>query len=172
MFASTLNEIASSVRCVSSIIVVLNAKLWTKKTMRIEEARQKCRFLLVETHKRWTSTAVLTVHAETNLLYTFQRPVQANRNINQWQKKAPIYKLSRRKAPKTQQICYYRHARKTSGLFLLYDTGFSFNSCNNFANLVFFAKVSVPLAKFPCWQLDWLCSCLPYILYLLFKKRQ
>ena len=31
--------------------------------------------------------------------------------------KAPIYKSSRSKAPKTQQICHYRHVRKTSGFF-------------------------------------------------------
>ena len=55
--------------------------------------------------------------------------------------KAPIYKLSRSKALKTQQICHYRYAKKTSGLFLLYDTGVDFN----FANLDTFAKVSVPV---------------------------
>ena len=42
-----------------------------KKTVSNEEARQKCRFSLVETHKRLTSIAVLTVHAETSLLYSF-----------------------------------------------------------------------------------------------------
>ena len=90
LFGSTLNGIAASLRCVSSIIVVLNAKLpgllWstrTKKTAR-NEARQKCRFLLVETHKHLTSIAVLTVHVEMSLLYTFQRSMQANRNINLW----------------------------------------------------------------------------------------
>ena len=57
-------------------------------------------FLLVETHKRITSIAVLTVHAETSLAYTFQRSMQANKNINLWQEKAPIYRLSRFKAPK------------------------------------------------------------------------
>ena len=59
--------------------------------------------------------------------------------------KAPIYKLSRRKAPKTQQICHYKHATKTSRLFLLYDMGIGFNSRNNFSNLGSFAKVSAPL---------------------------
>ena len=33
------------------------------------------------------------------------------------QEKAPTYKSSRSKAPKTQQICHYRHVRKTSGCF-------------------------------------------------------
>ena len=59
--------------------------------------------------------------------------------------KAPIYILTSRKAPETQQICYYRHATKTSGLFLFYDKGVGFSSRNNFANLASFAKVSVPL---------------------------
>ena len=31
--------------------------------------------------------------------------------------KATIYKLSRSKAPKSKQICHYRHATKTSELF-------------------------------------------------------
>ena len=49
------------------------------------------------------------------------------------------------KQPKTQQICHYRHARKTSGPFLLSDTGVDFSFRNNFANVGFFAKVSVPV---------------------------
>ena len=33
----------------------------------------------------------------------------------------------------------------------MYDTGVDFSSHNNFANLVFFAKVSVPVkSKIPC----------------------
>ena len=59
LFASTLNGIAARVRCVSSMIVVINSKLprlvaahVNKKVVRNEEGRQKCRFSLVETHKR------------------------------------------------------------------------------------------------------------------------
>ena len=44
--------------------------------------------------------------------------------------KAPVHKLSHSKAPKKQQICHNRHTRKTSGLFLLYDTGVDFSSRN------------------------------------------
>ena len=54
--------------------------------------------------------------------------------------KAPIYKFFLSKVPKTQQICHYRHARITSGLFLLYDKGVGFSSRKNFANLGSFAK--------------------------------
>ena len=66
--------------------------------------------------------------------------------------KAPIYKLSRSKTPKTQQICHYRHATKTSGTFLFYDMNVDFNSPNNFAkNFRSFAKVSVPLQFIIPW---------------------
>ena len=51
LFASTLNRIPASVKCVSSIIVVLNAKFArllaahaNKKPVRNEEAQQKCHF--------------------------------------------------------------------------------------------------------------------------------
>ena len=56
LFASTLNRIPASVRCVSSMIAVLNDKFTdylrprrTKKTVRNEKARQECRVLLVKT---------------------------------------------------------------------------------------------------------------------------
>ena len=146
MFASTLNRITASVRCVSSIIVVLNAKFAQLIVVRgNKQARQKCYFLLVETHVHLTSITVLTVHAKTSLLYTFQRSIKANRNINLWKEKAPIYRLSRSKAPKTQQVCHYKHTRKTSELFLLFNTGVDFNLRNNFDNSSSFAKVSVPV---------------------------
>ena len=51
LFASTFNGITASVRCASSMIVVLNAKLprlvaahSNKRGGEKEEARQKCRF--------------------------------------------------------------------------------------------------------------------------------
>ena len=55
LFASTLNGIPASVRCVSSMIVVLNAnfaQLLAAHANRKdgEKARQECRFLLVKTH--------------------------------------------------------------------------------------------------------------------------
>ena len=71
--------------------------------------------------------------------------MQANRNIHLFWKKAPIYKLSRSKSPKPQQIRHSRHTRKISGLFLLCNTGVDFSSRNNLANLGSFAKVSVPV---------------------------
>ena len=55
------------------------------------------------------------------------------------------------KPPKTQQICHYRHARKTSGLLLLCDKGVNFSSRNNFANLCLFAKVSIPVGVIISW---------------------
>ena len=59
------------------------------------------------------------------------------------EKKAPIYKLSRSKAPKTKQICHYKHARKPVNCFLLSNAGVDFSLRNNFANSGSFAKVSV-----------------------------
>ena len=67
--------------------------------MRNEETRQERRVLLIKTiellqinlwpktHCRLIFIAVLTVHVKTSLLYTFQRSMQANRNINLWQEK-------------------------------------------------------------------------------------
>ena len=53
--------------------------------------------------------------------------------------------LARSKAPKTQQICDYRHTRKTSELFLVFNTGVDFSLRYNLANPGSFAKVSVPV---------------------------
>ena len=104
-----------------------------KNTVRSEEDRPQRRVLLAKTHSRLTFIAVFTVHAKTSLLSAFQRSMQANRNINLWEGKAPVYRLSRSKAPKTQQICHYRHTRKTGELFLLFNTGVDFSLHNNFA---------------------------------------
>ena len=49
-------------------------------------------------------------------------------------KKAPIYKLSCSRAPKTLQICNYKHVRKTRVLFSLFNTGVDLRFRNNFAN--------------------------------------
>ena len=114
----------------------------TKPTVRNEEARLECH---VKTHWRLTFITVLTVHVKTSLLYTFQRSMHANRNINLQQEKAPFCRLSRSKAPKTQQICHYRNTRNTSELVLLFNTGTEFSPCNNFANSGSFAKVSIPV---------------------------
>ena len=62
--------------------------------------------------------------------------------------KASIYKSFQSKATKTQQVCHYRHVRKTSGLFLLHETGIGFSSHNNSGSLT---KVSVPVQSItPC----------------------
>ena len=66
--------------------------------------------------------------------------MQANRSIDLWLEKAPVYRLSRSKAPKTQKICPYRHTRQTGELFLLFNKGVNFSLRNNFANFRFFCK--------------------------------
>ena len=60
-------------------------------------------------------------------------------------KKSTICKSSPSKTPKTQQICHYRHTRKTGDIFLLFNMGVDFSLRNNFANSGCFAKVSVPV---------------------------
>ena len=70
--------------------------------------------------------------------------------------KAPIYKSSHSKAPKTQQICLYSHEKKTSSFFgrvigALSDWGIGFSSGNTFASVGSFVKVPVPVGSIiPC----------------------
>ena len=53
--------------------------------------------------------------------------------------------LSHCKAQKNTKKCGYRHVRKISELLKKYCPGIDFSSCNNFANLGYFAKVFVPV---------------------------
>ena len=152
LLATIWYGIAASVRCVSFTAVILNAELLDQlrrtQTKQDDKKRRKCCFL-------WGGTQTLnscrSLDYASNNIYIFQRSRRANRNIHLCQEKAPIYKLFRSKAPKTQQICHYRHARKTSGLFLLYNTSADFSSRNNFANLGSFAKFAVPVQSLIPW---------------------
>ena len=65
------------------------------------------------------------------------------RKIHPCYRKAPIYMLSRSKAPKTQQIVVTNMREKTVDL-----AGLDFRPRNNFANLGSFAKVSVPVQSY------------------------
>ena len=49
--------------------------------------------------------------------------------------KAPIYKSTCSKAPKTRKYAITDMREKPTNLFLLYETGAHFSSGNNFANL-------------------------------------
>ena len=101
LFASTLDKKPISVRCVSSMTVVLNANFThANKRRRTEEGRLQRHVLLAETRWRLTFITVFTAHAKTSQLYISQRSMQANKNINLRQKKAPVLRLSRSKAPK------------------------------------------------------------------------
>ena len=130
LLASILNAITASVRCVSSMIVILNAKLArlvaahaNKKDCGYRKSPTRVPCLLVETHKHLTSMAVMNMHAKSSLLYTFKRSMQANRNINLWQKKAPIYKLSRRKAPKNAANLPLQTCEKNQWTFFVVRQG-------------------------------------------------
>ena len=61
--------------------------------------------------------------------------------------KAFIYNLSRSKVPITQQTFHYRHAIKPANLFCCATRGVHFSSCNNLANLDYFAKVSISVGS-------------------------
>ena len=58
------------------------------------------------------------------------------------QEKTPIQRLTRSKAPKTQQICHYRHTRKTSELFYCLTRASTLASAT-------ILLTQVPLQKFP-----------------------
>ena len=61
--------------------------------------------------------------------------------------KAPIYKLSRSKAPKNTADLPLQTYEKNQWTFILYDTAVDFSSRNNSANLDSFAKVSIPVGS-------------------------
>ena len=69
-------------------------------------------------------------------------------------KKHPFTSYPAGKHPKIQQVCHYRHARKTRGPFFLYNTGFDFSSSNNFANSGSFAKVSISVETIISWLIQ------------------
>ena len=92
------------------------------------------------------------MHAVVSLLH-FPTIYASQQKYRSMLGKVPIYRLSRSKAPKTQQI--YRHKTKTSGLFLLYSTGVNFSSRDNFANWGSLAKVSVPVQFIIPWLYVW-----------------
>ena len=73
-------------------------------------------------------------------LYTFQLSMQAKINISM------VGKSTRVQVSTDMR-------QKTSQLSLLYRTGIGFNSRNNFANLGFFAKVSIPLHFIIPWSI-------------------
>ena len=109
MFPPNWNEKASSVTCLSSMSVVLNARLADqltrrqKKTKRNEETSDSDAFFEVE-HKHQTPVTFLTMHAIASLLYMFQWFMQANRKYIYVSKKASINMLSGSKPPKCSKF--------------------------------------------------------------------
>ena len=103
---------------------------------------------------RKSATVSEDKHRHGNSATTLQRArvIKSIIYIMMCKEKAPIYKSSRSKAPKIQQICDYRHVRKTIVLFLLHNMGVGFSSRNDFANLRSFAKVSVPVGSIIPWN--------------------
>ena len=70
LFASILNGITASVRCLSSIIIVLNAKLSRLIAAHgNKKARQECRVSLVRTHKHLTSISLDCAPENESIIY-------------------------------------------------------------------------------------------------------
>ena len=68
---------------------------------------------------------------------------------------APIYQLFCSEAPKAQQICHYNMQAKPSHFFYCTtQSSIFFYFRNNFVNLGFFAKVSIPVEFIIPW-LNW-----------------
>ena len=77
--------------------------------------------------------------------------MQANKKYIYASEKAPIYMLSRSKAPKRRKFECHKQTRKTSRLFLWHCMGVELSSQNNYTNLSSFAKVSIPVETIiPC----------------------
>ena len=95
LFASNLDRIPISVRCVSSMIVVLNAK-FALLLAQIKKYGEKRRSpTTVPCFASWntlTFNFYCSLHCarkNESIIY-FQRSMQANRNINLWEEKAPV----------------------------------------------------------------------------------
>ena len=71
--------------------------------------------------------------------------MQANRNINLWQKKRPFSSYPAEKHPKHSKFAITNIREKPVNFFLLFNTGADFSLRNNFAKSGFCAKVSVPV---------------------------
>ena len=79
----------------------------------------------------------MAVNVETSQLYIFQRSMQAmqaNRNINLWQKKRPFSSYPAEKHPKHSKFAITDIREKPVNFFLLFNTGADFSLHNNFAN--------------------------------------
>ena len=132
-----------------------------KITVGSEETQRQWRFFRSGTQTLNFCRSLHFARGNKSMVYV-QMIYVSNWNVHLCQEKSPIYKLSCGKAPNTLQACHYRHATKAfSGLCILYDISIDFSSCNSFANLGFFSKVSVSVGSIiPCVKLLNFKSCL------------
>ena len=139
LFTLTQNGIAVIVWYVSSMPVVSDAMLndWLRRIQTKQRRNPKTVTLDSDTRHGNSIASLKRARVMKSIIYIKMR-----------EEKAPIYKSSRSKAPKTQQICHYRHVRKTSERFFLFNTSVDFSLRNNFANSSSCAKVSVPVYSY------------------------
>ena len=113
----------------------------TKNHSENRKSPKRVTFLLVEKIKHLTSIAVLTVHAKTSLLYTFQQSMKVDRNTNLFTHLQVIPQPSTKNTANFPLQTY----EKNQWTFLLFNTGVDFSLRSNFANSGYFAKASVPV---------------------------
>ena len=119
-------------------------------------AASACRPGLKWNGEKWKSDisgAVSKVkHRHSDLVANFQCASinKSTMYVTMHKRKAPINTLSRSKAPKRQLVAGYKHSSKTSGLFKVLNKPI-LCAWNNFANLCFFAKVSIPVKSLTPW---------------------
>ena len=128
------NGIAGNVRC-----VFYTRRFWRYIERLVATHLHKTRWWHAKKpevkHRHSKSVAALSVHVSSSQLYI----------IIMRKEKAPIYKLCSSKAPKTQQICHYNHARKTSICFVVRHEHQLLAPAIIFSNSGSFAKISVPI---------------------------
>ena len=66
-------------------------------------------------------------------------------------RKCPFANYQAAKHPKHSKFAITDMQQKSVDFFLLYCTGIDFSACENFANLSFSAKVSVPVQSIIPW---------------------
>ena len=90
-----------------------------KKSVRTEEARQECRVLLAETHRRSTFIAVMIVHAKNQFFYTFQRSIKLIEIYVYARKKHPSSGYPAAKQPKHRKLAVTDIREKPVNFFIV-----------------------------------------------------
>ena len=109
---------SSSRRYIEPLVVMHASRIkrrWTNKPEEVDTVSEV-------KHRHGNSVASLEcARVNKSIIYTIMRKENVQRKM--YKRARKMYKLSCSKATKTQEICHYRHARKTSGLFFIVQHG-------------------------------------------------